>query len=55
MRTLANCDLNIQSVTPNQAAWRMHQHVVTNMIAFRVEALQNSQGALVQISGNGAL
>jgi hypothetical protein len=55
MRAFCHVHLNIERIAPNQAAWRMYQHVVTNLIAFRVKALQNSQGALVQISDNGAL
>ena len=55
MRTFGHSNVDVQCVAAHQATGGMHQNVVTNLIAFWVKALQNSQGSLVQISDNGAL
>ena len=47
-------DLDAEGVAAHQATGRMHQHVVADAVAFRVEALQDTQRAVVQKAGPGA-
>jgi hypothetical protein len=43
----AHLDRDVERVTADQSARRMHQHVVTNRLALRVQALQDAQWAFV--------
>ena len=55
MRARANADIEGQGVAADQAARRVDQHVVTDCIALRVEALQNPQRAFVRVPRHSAL
>ena len=55
MRACPYRDLHVERVAAHQAAGRVHQHVVTDAVAFGVQALQDAQRAVVRKAGHAAL
>jgi hypothetical protein len=47
--------MHVQQVAADQATGWVHQHVMADGIAFRVEALEDAQRALVAVAGDAAL
>ena len=54
MRARLRVHPNVQHIAAHHAAGRVHQHVLANAIAFRVQALQHPQRALVAVPRDGA-
>ena len=53
VRVFPYADVQVECVAANQAARRMHQNIVANRIAFRVQALQDAQGPVVLVTRDG--
>ena len=54
MRIGVEAGINLQHITTDDAAGRVHQHMVADAWAFRVQALQHTQRAAVAVQRNGA-
>lgn len=52
VRTWRNMQVHVQRVTACQPTGRMHQYVLANNLALRVQALQNAQQPLVLKMGD---